>query len=50
MNEVELGLQILEGHEDNINSVAYSPDGKFIASGSVDNTVRIWNLAGGKEI
>ena len=31
-------------------SVAYSPDGKFIASGSGDQTVRIWNLADGKEI
>ena len=31
-------------------SVAYSPDGKFIVSGSADKTVRIWNLADGKEI
>ena len=31
-------------------SVAYSPDGKFIVSGSGDMTVRIWNLADGKEI
>ena len=50
MNGVEFGLQILEGHQDSIRSVAYSPDGKFIASGSEDWTVRIWNLANGKEI
>ena len=50
MNEVEFGLQILEGHEYLISSVAYSPDGKFIVSGSWDKTVRIWNLADGKEI
>ena len=50
MNGVEFGLQILEGHQESIMSVAYSPDGKFIASGSYDKTVRIWNLADGKEI
>ena len=50
MNGVEFGLKILEGHLSYISSVAYSPDGKFIASGSDDNTVRIWNLADGKEI
>ena len=50
MNGVEFGLQILEGHQHNITSVAYSPDGKFIASGSYDYTVRIWNLEYGKEI
>ena len=30
-------------------SVAYSPDGKFIVSGSHDKTVRVWNLEDGKE-
>jgi len=27
--------------------VAFSPDGNFIASGSYDNTVRLWNPATG---
>lgn len=32
----------MRGHEGNINSVAWSPDGEFIATASGDTTVRIW--------
>ena len=31
-------------------SVAYSPDGKHIGSGSGDRTVKIWNSATGQEV
>ncbi len=37
------GLE-LEGHKKPVFSVAFSPDGETMASGSLDNTVRIWNL------
>jgi WD40 repeat protein len=30
--------------------VAYSPDGKHIVSGSWDSTVKVWNVATGKEV
>jgi WD40 repeat protein len=33
-----------EGHCYDVTSLAYSPDGKTIASGSEDNTVKIWDL------
>ena len=33
------------GHTREVNSIAYSPDGRTLASGSDDNTVRIWDVS-----
>jgi WD40 repeat protein len=38
------------GHSYWVNSVTFSPDGKYALSGSYDFTTRIWNIATGKEI
>ncbi|KAJ7204176.1 WD40 repeat-like protein [Mycena pura] len=42
-------LVSMQGHGDKVLSVAFSPDGTHIVSGSRDNTVRIWDAATGTE-
>ena len=40
--------RMLKGHKDWVNSVAISPDGTWLASGSADTTVKIWDIKTGE--
>ncbi|PWY68063.1 hypothetical protein BO94DRAFT_560973 [Aspergillus sclerotioniger CBS 115572] len=40
-------MQTLEGHSDWVDSVAFSGDGQLLASGSIDNTIKLWDPATG---
>jgi len=37
-----------QGHSSSVWSVVFSPDGKTLASGSSDNTIKLWDMATGK--
>ena len=40
-------LIVLQGHTEAVMSVAFSPDGKSLVSGSNDKTVKVWKLSDG---
>ena len=43
-------VQLLLGHSESVNSVAFSPDGRILASGCDDGTVKLWDVSNGAEI
>jgi WD40 repeat protein len=37
-------VRTLTGHTDSVWSVSFSPDGRLLASGSRDNTIKLWQV------
>ncbi|MCJ1280582.1 hypothetical protein MMC21_008411, partial [Puttea exsequens] len=40
--------QTLQGHTGSVETIAFSPDGKRLASGSLDGTIKLWDAASGQ--
>ena len=43
-------VKTLSGHKNWVTSVRFAPDGKLAVSVSDDLTVKVWDLASGKEV
>jgi len=41
-------IPAMQGHTSQVSSVAFSPDGRYFASGSADKSIRIWNVESGQ--
>ena len=49
-NEWSRICHVLQGHKSGVLSVACSPDGRHIVSGSHDGTIRIWDAQIGRQV
>jgi WD40 repeat protein len=48
LSTLKSGFFSNDGHEADVNAVAFSLDGSLLISGGADNTIKIWNISNGK--
>ncbi len=46
----DVAFSTLTGHNNDVRSVSFSPDGTLLASGSLDGTIGLWNVKTGKRL
>lgn len=44
-----IATKTIEGHSGSVESIAFSPDGKTLASGSYDASISLWDLSTGRQ-
>jgi WD40 repeat protein len=49
-DSINPSAKLLHGHTDFVWNIAFSPDGRFLVSGSRDGTLRLWNVQDGRSI
>ena len=50
LTALEAPPRLFRGHTSDVWGVDFSPDGKYLATGSSDNTARLWDVATGESI
>ena len=46
----KLPIRVFSGHSDEVRSAAFSPDGKYVVTSSVDATIKLWEAATGQQV
>jgi WD40 repeat protein len=50
LGTIRTPLREFKGHQDEVSRIVFSPDGTLAASSSKDKTIRIWDVATGREL